>query len=134
MPIDGEWRNPGVVRCYRKKRYPNWVLAEAAAEKASVRTGELIIAYECPDCGKFHIGHADKAQQITRQPPVVPAALLPTLCPRCGQPIAEERRLAAKESGNFNVYCSRKCSTKGTKMTRNQRNGRIPEFLKRMNP
>ena len=125
MPINGEWFNPGTVRCYRKRRYTSWVLAETAAEKASLKTGELIIAYECPDCHKFHIGHADKAQQIIREPALVPADLLPTLCPRCGQPIAEERRLAAMESGNFNVYCSRKCSTKVSKTTRNQRNGRF---------
>jgi hypothetical protein len=72
MPIDGEWKNPARGRCYRKKRYPNWDLAEMAAEKASLVTGDLIIAYKCVDCRKFHIGHADLAQTIVRRPPDPP--------------------------------------------------------------
>lgn len=140
MPINGAWFNPGIVRCYRKKRYPSWDLAEIAADKASQRTGELIIAYECPDCHKFHIGHADKSQLIIRQPTeprkAVPTdpAVLPTACIRCGNSISEERRKAAEQSRTVSFYCSRKCqqkaSQKAWRARRAARKAGSPEILK----
>lgn len=142
VPINGKSFNPAFGRCYRKRRYPNWGLAEMAAEKASLETGELIIAYECVDCQKYHIGHADRSQIIIRQPPDPPKPKptaptgLPSVCPRCSSAIPEERRRAAEQSGTPTVYCSRKCQQKACKkerhLRRDARMGRTPDFLKRM--
>jgi predicted RNA-binding Zn-ribbon protein involved in translation (DUF1610 family) len=63
----GGWQNPAhLSRCKGKRRYSSMAKAEVSAEQASGSTGELIVGYECPDCGKFHIGHADKAQLLAR--------------------------------------------------------------------
>ena len=109
MPIYGEWRNPAIRRCYRKIAYPSWRKAEKRAEKASIRTGDLIIAYECYDCGKFHIGHADLSQKIVRE---VSVSSVNSHCPRCNAPISDKRRYQAAESGDTTVYCSAKCQDK----------------------
>ena len=45
MPITGSWSNPAERRCNPKRHYPSFAKAEIAAEKASYRTGELILAY-----------------------------------------------------------------------------------------
>jgi hypothetical protein len=142
MPINGKWFNPALGRCYRKRRYPNWGLAEMAAKAATRDTGELIIAYQCLDCQKYHIGHADQCQIIIRQPeeqpkpvPTTPVSL-PFVCPRCSNAIPEERRRAAEQTGTPTVYCSRKCQQKACKkarhLRRNERLGRTPDFFERM--
>jgi hypothetical protein len=41
--------------------------AELSAMRRSQVSGELIIAYECPDCRKFHIGHPDVSQVLARK-------------------------------------------------------------------
>ena len=51
-------------RCENKKPYKNLKEAARRAEEQSFKCGELIIAYECYDCRKFHIGHADESQKI----------------------------------------------------------------------
>ncbi len=58
--------------------------AEQKAERASGRTGELIIAYECVDCGFYHIGHADLSQRLAREVRIA-------RCRVCGSPIPEHR-------------------------------------------
>ena len=88
MPIPGVWRNPAIRRCNRKNEYSSWSRAEAKAEEASLRAGDLIIAYECYDRGKFHIGHADESQKIARQ---ARDTSLPWDCPRCDRPVPPER-------------------------------------------
>jgi predicted nucleic acid-binding Zn ribbon protein len=73
----------------------------------------LIIAYQCFDCLKFHIGHADESQKIVRREAV---SRLNTRCPNCNAAIPMERRFQAAESKNDSVYCSAKCAKKfGTK-------------------
>jgi hypothetical protein len=57
--IWGEWQNPALTRCDSKLAFRSLNQAAVQAERASNRTGELIIAYTCFDCGAFHIGHAD---------------------------------------------------------------------------
>ena len=116
-----EWRNPALARCYGKSAFPNFAIAEKVAQRDSEKAGELIIAYQCYDCGRFHVGHADLSQILARQEPIKGLIELPTECPRCGQPVPEERRIAATESGNSNVYCSKKC---GQKFSRSQRHAR----------
>ena len=49
-----------------RQKFRSAKLADALAEKASRETGELIISYQCFDCGKWHIGHADEAQLAAR--------------------------------------------------------------------
>lgn len=115
--------------------------------EASKRTGsKLIVSYLCPDCGAWHIGTADKAQIIVRQPPApsrnpdppkIPTLeALPLICPRCGNAIPEDRRQAAEQSGTPTVYCSRKCQEKACKkarhLRRDARNGRTSDFKNRM--
>src|SRR6266478_2095884 len=88
---------------------------EEEFEGASLRTGDLIVAYECYDCGKFHIGHADQSQKIVRE---VAVSSVNSNCRRCNAPISDERRYQAAESGNSTVYCSRKCQDKWGKKKR----------------
>lgn len=109
LPIDGVWRNPAIRRCYRKIAYSSWQKAEERAEKASLRTGDLIVAYQCYECGRFHIGHADRSQKIVRE---VAVSSLNSQCPRCNAQISDERRYQAAESGNSTVFCSPKCRKK----------------------
>ena len=116
MPIIGQWTNPALQRCRGKRRYANWVIAEEWAEAASNRTGELIIAYKCYDCGRYHIGHADLAQRVVRSSaasldstPENTRAPLPLSCPQCNEDIPDERRKAAECSGSPTVYCSQAC-------------------------
>lgn len=121
VPINGTWTNPAKRRCDSKVPYRYIASAEKVARKASMRVGELIIAYECPDCGAFHIGHADQSQIIVRREPDVRRFVLPTTCPHCGGPIPEERRRAAENSGTYTVYCCKKCRDKGGKKARHAR-------------
>ncbi len=90
-------------RCVGKRRYRTGELADAAAQRASERSGELIISYECYDCGRWHIGHAD-ASQIAARKPVKP------LCVICQRPIPEQRRQQARRSGNLTTTCSQPCA------------------------
>jgi hypothetical protein len=129
VPIIGEWRNPAVRRCLGKQAYRRIKIAEKVAHRVSEQKGELLIAYECFDCGRFHVGHADRSQQIVREEAERSWFSLPTNCPHCGGPIPEERRVAARESGNRNVYCSTKCQQKGGKKARRGRRAqRAAEF------
>ncbi len=119
MPIQPPWTNPASLRrCHGKRRYPSITQAEIAAEKASYRTGELILAYQCYDCLRFHIGHADQSQKRLRRiadPPPIPSGT----CHCCRGPIPNDRLQAAKDSKTTNVYCSDKCRKKAKRM-RNQ--------------
>ena len=119
LPIIGKWKNPAVARCYGKQAYRRVKIAEDVARRDSERTGQLIIAYQCYDCGRFHVGHADLSQRIARQQ--FDRTCLPAVCPHCGGPIPEERRRSAWESGNRNVYCSKRCQRKGAKRARRER-------------
>jgi hypothetical protein len=58
-----------VVRCGRKRKYRRPKLADEAAQRASIKTGELIISYQCYECRQWHIGHADKSQILARTIP-----------------------------------------------------------------
>jgi hypothetical protein len=66
-PINGMWNNPADPRCNCKAAYRNMTIAESRASKATNKEGHLIIAYQCFDCGSFHIGKADESQRSVRQ-------------------------------------------------------------------
>jgi hypothetical protein len=51
-------------RCDGKKPHKFITSAARSAKRATELSGSLIIAYECYDCGAFHIGHADLSQKI----------------------------------------------------------------------
>lgn len=124
MPIKGEWNNPALRRCDGKASYSRWKIAESRAQLASLRIGELIVAYRCFDCGRIHIGHGDRSQVIARETASTRARKqskiidLPTVCPNCGGNIPDVRRQAAQSSGAQTVYCSRKCQQKGSRKAR----------------
>jgi hypothetical protein len=50
--------------CTRKGAYSTLKGAECVAEKARAGTGELIIAYSCEFCGRFHIGHLSQTNAL----------------------------------------------------------------------
>ena len=129
MPVVGEWSNPADRRCYGKWAYRKMTVGEKMAQQDSARTGELIIAYQCYDCLRFHVGHADQSQQIVRHQAERSDFSLPAACPNCEGPIPEERRIAAWESGNPTVYCSKRCQKKcGKKALRTRRAGQVEEY------
>jgi hypothetical protein len=78
-------------------------VAERRAEKATAKTNDLITAYKCPDCGRFHIGHPDLSQKLAFQVHVDRG------CLRCGGPIHEALRQKAKRWGWPSLYCSPAC-------------------------
>jgi hypothetical protein len=141
VPINGEWNNPALRRCDSKAWYPSWKVAESAAQRVSIRIGELVIAYPCFDCNCFHVGHPDRSQIIvrgtaSRTPEKAPAAIiLPRACPYCGGDIPDERRRAASMSSTPTVYCSRRCQQSRSKKAQHERKAartkRTPEFLER---
>jgi hypothetical protein len=57
-------------------------IAEIKACSATSRAGQLIIAYQCFDCGAFHIGHPDPSQWLAHPRKVKIKA--PPICLLCG--------------------------------------------------
>lgn len=53
-------------RCDEKAAYRTMGKAELMAAKRSLLLSELLIAYECCDCGRYHVGHADESQKAAR--------------------------------------------------------------------
>lgn len=90
-------------RCARKEALPNAGVADKLAQRASEKSGELIISYECFDCGMWHIGHADESQIAAHIPPD------PT-CVYCHKPIPEDRLAKAKRQGIKITTCSKRCT------------------------
>jgi hypothetical protein len=114
------WQNPAHLhRCQGKRRYSSMHKAEIEADRASDRAGELIIAYRCPDCRKFHVGHADKHQLLARGGQHAPSCLI------CGQPIPLATREKATANGSEIVYCSGACQKEAR---RRRRMSRIDDF------
>ena len=122
MP-ESSWLNPvSPRRCKRKRRYFSSTQAEVFASRASARTGELILAYECPECGKFHIGHADRAQLIVRGDRCAPA------CQQCGESIPLARREKATANTSDIVYCSDDCKRLARRQRRKSRFSAFPQW------
>jgi hypothetical protein len=101
--IWGEWKDPALTRCDSKRVYRSLNQAAVQAERASNRTGELIIAYTCFDCGAFHIGHADLSQQLAHLAPVDSG------CRECNLPIPEAKKRRARACSSKAIYCSDRC-------------------------
>ena len=77
--------------------------------------GELILAYTCPDCGRFHIGHADRAQILARQE----HEGLP--CQHCGGVIPEFKKQRAQRFKGCALYCSDGCQKSAAQLRRRAR-------------
>ena len=89
-------------RCDSKVAHRSMRIAERLAERASLKKGELIITYQCIDCGSFHIGHADLSQRLARAPHVD----LP--CQHCGATIPDSRNERRRFQSRA-LYCSDRC-------------------------
>ena len=89
-------------------------MATAEAGQMSRQTGELIIAYKCYDCPKWHIGHADRTQLIIRN--MAGSGL--SFCEICDRPIPIE---VIDEAGRKNLsltICSSRCQRKAERHRR----------------
>lgn len=104
-----------VDRCARKQAFRSAAQADALAEKASKKTGGLIISYQCFECGGWHIGHADKSQIAARK------LSQNTRCLNCGERILIARLDWAKRSGTKTNACSQACALALKKARREQR-------------
>ena len=93
-------------RCEYKRAYKKAAWADEAARRASHKTGELIISYECVDCGWWHIGHADATQVALHD------AILSRTCVMCGRRISRLRLESARRSGSTTETCSARCHHK----------------------
>lgn len=102
MPIYGEWHNPGIRRCYGKVRFKRIETATDVAARMSLKTGEVLIAHQCPDCLRFHVGHADPTQLLIRDLPSI-------CCFRCKGPITLAQKLKGMARDGIHAYCSEKC-------------------------
>ncbi len=80
-------------------------MADRMAERASRRTGALIISYKCFDCGSWHIGHADQVQLAVRN---MTSAWL-TFCSMCGRLIPADVLAKAEQEDRTITTCSRRC-------------------------
>jgi hypothetical protein len=88
------WINEASVRrCHGKIGYWNPSKAEGQAKRATEKSGEWIIAYQCLDCGLWHIGHPDPCQF---------ALIKQRLCKGCREPIPEGR-------GEKEKFCTDQC-------------------------
>lgn len=113
--ISGTWSNPAARRCDPKQVYIRIKAAELAAKKASEETGDLIIAYQCPDCGRFHIGHADSSQRLARK------AHMDRPCQQCGGMIPAYKKEKAARRRSTALYCSDGCQRRAAGARRQAR-------------
>ena len=99
-----DWiRKYSQARCGTKQAFRKASKADVAAMKASLKTNELIVSYQCYDCGRWHIGHADEAQVLAPRKPVDPSCII------CGKPISKSRR---RRAGASTQVCSSVCGKK----------------------
>jgi hypothetical protein len=106
-------------RCECKRRFRKPETADRAAEKASRKTGDLIITYQCFDCGKWHIGHADPAQRAARGLPPAPQKVF---CVICGKSIHLKRIARARARYEVVDTCSAHCAERQTQQQSPPRN------------
>jgi hypothetical protein len=91
------------IRCTRKRTYRKPKQADEAARRASMKTGELIISYQCYECLHWHIGHADKSQILARSSAGF------RLCELCATPIPSDRLDKGMRQGKQITTCSKRC-------------------------
>jgi hypothetical protein len=116
------------IRCTRKRRYRKAKLADAAAQRASATTGELIISYQCYECLQWHIGHADTSQILARTSPGRPT------CENCTLPIPFARLDKAKRQGKSITTCSKACQRELAARTTQELQPRVSPSAKPTSP
>jgi hypothetical protein len=124
-----EWKNPAYFkRCHGKRPYSSMKKAEIRAQRISLETGKLVIAYLCCDCERIHIGHADHSQQLAHPEFADPQFIaqriayqqfvdqqsipIPNVdgnCLYCGNAIPSVQKKRAKRGGWTALYCSASC-------------------------
>ncbi len=109
--------------CLRKATYWHEGQATRKAIKASRKTGELIIAYECFSCGGWHIGHADETQLAARN--MQQGDPLP-LCSVCGKLIPPRRLRKAARLKSVTTTCSPACTARARRQRRREREAQNP--------
>jgi predicted RNA-binding Zn-ribbon protein involved in translation (DUF1610 family) len=103
------------TRCGNKAAYRNPEIADRRAERASRKMNQLIVSYQCPDCGRWHIGHADHTQVLVRNAPST------MNCVECGAPIPASRLENARMSKGTTTTCSDKCSVRAQRRRNRKR-------------
>jgi hypothetical protein len=117
-----DWLKKSSQTCDRKGAYPRAEQADKAAKKASRKTGRLIISYKCYNCGAWHIGHADRSQQIVNKP-IEPKPPAPD-CIVCNATLSKRRRNLIdnlRKSGVvMSVTCCSRCQRRNHRLKREQ--------------
>lgn len=75
----------------------------------SVKHRELLIAYECFDCGYWHVGHADSSQIKAHGDLLERLRTHADTCQVCGQKLSLNRRVAIVEGSAKPGTCSTAC-------------------------
>src|SRR5207302_8076086 len=101
--IMDELRHQSILRCERKRAYRDPRLADKLAQRATRKAGQLVISYQCYECGMWHIGHADVAEVLARLSPGRP------ICEICGRIIEVTRLDKARRNGTRIPTCSKRC-------------------------
>ncbi len=115
-------------RCERKQGFAYVSVAVRVAREMSRKKGELFMAYECFDCGQWHIAHADNTQKALLPPLNEILSLTEEMifCPECGAVITK-KRLHQLKASQESPTCSKACSVKRSK--RGQRGRRAKRRL-----
>lgn len=87
-----------IRRCRGKRTHRGMKRAIKVAEYMTTRHGHLFHAYECPDCGGFHVGHANKDENEQFQ------QLVKRKCSECNGRIPIKRAIDGSKT------CSKECS------------------------
>ena len=115
------WKKHLFSRCEQKQGFEYPSVADRLAKEASQKTGELIISYQCYDCGLWHLGHADESQIRVRVP------LDEALCVVCGAIIPEARLRKAKRYGTTTRTCKPGCANRLKRRRRAERDAATAE-------
>jgi hypothetical protein len=113
-------RKQAITRCDRKRPFWSARKADEAAMKATAKAGQLIVSYQCYECGLWHIGHADLSQVLVRMRPEHPKCVI------CERPIETSRLRKARRLGTRITTCSKPCQQQ---LDQNSAAGPVPKGL-----
>jgi len=104
VAIGDTWQNPAIRRCGSKRVFPTLAAAESRARRASLRAKRLLLAYLCPDCVFFHLGHAELVAELIPQQASIPHPV--KLCAYCNLRHVSDSKVQ-EEKADLARYCSR---------------------------
>jgi hypothetical protein len=96
-------RKQAITRCDRKRGFWSAKKADELAMKATAKAGQLIVSYQCYECGLWHIGHADLSDILAHRPRGKQK------CEVCKRLIAGSRMGKARRLGIRITTCSKAC-------------------------